>query len=250
MYYLLSTLCFIATGNLDQSFGIPTNDLRRLADRTHRPDAVIVSPFFPAASPRDLIKQHLITCTAAPGAPSTTASTACSIRVLFTDYQIDRMSRLEFFNADGDLIQMQTGMVFRPPVLVCDGPSLLMRFYANGGSALRYRAEVDFLPAAAQLDVQPDVVQDLVRPLTECGGNVDTLGGAITMMNMVSNETQRVRYDCVWLVRPSSRYLNAKPYLSLRVDSFEGFGENMSNPKCTISVTRGNDPNTCNIMHI
>lgn len=196
--------------------------MRRLSAGTHRPDAVIESPFFPAASPRDLIKQHLITCTAP-------IASACSIRVLFTDYQIDSTARLEFFNADGDLIHMFSGLVFRPPVIVCDGPSLLMRFYANGGAALRYRAAVDFLPGSAQLTAaQSNGAQDTVgwvRPITECGGRVDTLGGAITMMNMVANQTERVRYDCVWLVRPSSRYLNAMPYLSLRVDAFEGFGK-------------------------
>lgn len=209
-------------GNLDNTYGSPM-DPRRLSHPSHRPSAVIVSPFFPAASTRDLIKQHLITCTAASAANQTLS--ACSIRVLFSDFQIDLMSRMEFFNSDGDLIHMFTGLAFRPPVIVCDGPSLLMRFYANGGAELRYRAEVDFLPAAAQLAVQPDAVQDAVRPVTECGGSVDTLGGAITMMNMVAaNDSQRVHYDCIWIVRPSSRYLNAKPYLSLRVNTFEGFG--------------------------
>lgn len=198
---------------------------------------MLSSPFFPGPSPRDLIKQHLITCTAngqrsaavpsyfstaAPPAPQT----PCRIRVLFTDFQLDLQSRLEFYDADGDLIQMYTGLAGRPPALVIDGPSLLMRFYANGGAALLYRAEVDFLQPAKQLALLADGrVQDAVRPRTECGGTVDTLGGAITMMNMVANETERERYDCVWLVRPSERYRNAMRQLSLRVDTFEGFGE-------------------------
>lgn len=114
---------------------------------------------------------------------------------------------------------MYSGDVFRPPVILVQGPSLLVRFYANGASdALRYRAEVDFLDR--------DLVDLLVQPITECGGSVDTLGGAITMMNMIANDSQvSVEYDCVWLIRPSRRYLNTKPYLSFRISNFEGFGE-------------------------
>lgn len=227
------------TGNVDETYGTAADPSRIrsiIGDRVvnMRPSsgpsaAVIVSPLFPDASPRDLIKQHLITCTLrTPTTPSSVNQTtsACSIRIMFTDFQIDLMSRMEIFDSDGDLIQMFTGLVFRPPVIVCDGPSLLLRFYANGGSELRYRAEIDFLPDAGQLAVQPSVVQDMVRPRTECGGSVDTLGGAITMMNMVAaNESHSVRYDCVWLLRPSSRYVNTKPWLSLRVDTFEGLGD-------------------------
>lgn len=117
---------------------------------------------------------------------------------------------------------MYSGDVFRPPVILEPGPSLLVRFYANGAAdALRYRAEVDFL-RPNRLGIDDD---GIVQPVTECGGNVDTLGGAITMMNMVANDSRSVRYDCVWVIRPSRRYLNTKPNLSFRVSVFDGFGE-------------------------
>lgn len=104
----------------------------------------------------------------------------------------------------------------------------MVRFYANGAAdALRYRAEVDFLQTLRMEMFDADDLLgegDLVQPVTECGGNVDTLGGAITMMKMVANSSQVVRYNCVWLIRPSRRYLNTKPQLSFRVSVFDGFG--------------------------
>lgn len=126
----------------------------------------------------------------------------------------------------GHLIHMYSGDVFRPPVILEPGPSLLVRFYANGAAdALRYRAEVEFLRSIQMVSTTDDD-DGIVQPVTECGGNVDTLGGAITMMNMVANDSQSVRYDCVWLIRPSRRYLNTKPNLSFRISVFDGFGKN------------------------
>lgn len=62
-----------------------------------------------------------------------------------------------------------------------------------------------------------------LRPITDCGGFVENIGGAITMMRMLSeNESTATKtYDCVWVIKPPNSYLHLKTHLSLRVDSFE-----------------------------
>lgn len=62
-----------------------------------------------------------------------------------------------------------------------------------------------------------------LRPITDCGGFVENIGGAITMMRMLSENTSTVTktYDCVWVIKPPNSYLHLKTHLSLRVDSFE-----------------------------
>lgn len=45
------------------------------------------------------------------------------------------------------------------------------------------------------------------------------------MMNMVSEEENRILYDCIWIVRPSSRYFHQQDQLLLRVESFSKMGE-------------------------
>lgn len=64
-----------------------------------------------------------------------------------------------------------------------------------------------------------------LRPITDCGGLVESFGGAITMMKMVrANETQSKSlslYDCIWLIRPPSSYMHLKTHLMLRVETFE-----------------------------
>lgn len=64
-----------------------------------------------------------------------------------------------------------------------------------------------------------------MRPITDCGGHVETLGGAITMMHMVSNETESKVYDCYWLIRPPSSYFRMKTHMSLRVAIFENLAQ-------------------------
>lgn len=114
---------------------------------------------------------------------------------------------------------MFTGTIFRPPIIVSSGPSLLLRFNANGATGMGYRALVHFVTESQLNDVQ-------LRPDTNCGGHVEMMGGAITMMNMVSNDTGTAPrlYDCIWLIRPPVIYSHLKTHISLRVDSFDRMG--------------------------
>jgi hypothetical protein len=59
----------------------------------------------------------------------------------------------------------------------------------------------------------------------DCGGYVGELGGAITMMNMVDNETDTKLFDCIWLIRPPNTYLHLKTHLSLRVAKLDKLGK-------------------------
>lgn len=94
------------------------------------------------------------------------------------------------------------------------GSSMVIRFFANGGTGLGFKGEVRYLTE--------DVSQDpALRPITDCGGFVDTYGGAITMMKMVVNETEPKLFDCVWLIRPPSSYMHLKTHLMIRVETFE-----------------------------
>lgn len=124
---------------------------------------------------------------------------------------------LKIYDWNGQQIDVFSGAIFRPPIIVSTGPSMLIRFNANGGIALGYRADIHFFLA--------EEIPYMKQTFTDCGGFVDTLGGAITMMNMVQNETDTKRFDCIWLIRPSSNYLQLKTHLSLRVDSFHSFGK-------------------------
>lgn len=91
---------------------------------------------------------------------------------------------------------------------------MIVRFFANGGTGLGYKGEVRYLTDEAAVD-------PALRPITDCGGMVDTYGGAITMMKMVVNETEPKLFDCIWLIRPPSSYMHLKTHLMLRVETFE-----------------------------
>lgn len=124
---------------------------------------------------------------------------------------------MQIYDWNGQQIDVFSGAIFRPPIILSTGPTMLFRFSANGGIAVGYRADISFF-----LDTK---TRNINQPLTTCGGFVDTLGGAITMMNMVQNDTETKRFDCIWLIRPSTNYLHLKTHLSLRVDSFNSFGK-------------------------
>lgn len=79
-------------GNLDVVKGIPIDE-HDLAKVTHQPGAVIGSPYFPTLCSRDLIKQHMIRCEADDS--KIDDKNGCIIRILFTDFQIGKMSRME-----------------------------------------------------------------------------------------------------------------------------------------------------------
>lgn len=121
---------------------------------------------------------------------------------------------MEFIDANGDRIETVNGLVSRPKPIISSGSFMIIRFYANGGTGLGFKAEVKFLTEEAATD-------SALRPITDCGGLVDTFGGAITMMKMLINETEPLLFDCIWLIRPPNSYLHLKTHLMMRVDAFE-----------------------------
>ena len=123
---------------------------------------------------------------------------------------------LLFTDTTGERLVVK-GTMFRPPVLISSGPSVLIRFYANGSTDIGYKAKVTFLTSAAAMSSE-------LSPITNCGGMVQSVGGAITMMNMldIKNSTSsEIFFDCIWIVRPPQGYLHLKSHLSLKVESFE-----------------------------
>ncbi|KAG5327000.1 NETO1 protein, partial [Acromyrmex heyeri] len=169
---------------------------------------ILMSPFFPARYPRDLGLEYIITC------PSEVPS--CRIRLLFSDFQLATVSIIEFYDWNGQRLDVSSGARFRPPVIVSSGSSLLIRFYANGGTGLGYKAFYSF--------VIGHTYDKSVQPITDCGGYVENLGGTITMMNMVARGVKI--YDCVWLIRPPKNFLHMKTHIYLKVVSFAGMAGN------------------------
>lgn len=113
---------------------------------------------------------------------------------------------------------MSSGARFRPPVIVNSGPSLLIRFYANGGTGFGYKAFYSF--------VMGNLHDKSIQPITDCGGYVENLGGAITMMDIVSEGIKT--YDCVWLIRPPKNFLHMKTHMFLKVITFANMGNDFS----------------------
>lgn len=106
-----------------------------------------------------------------------------------------------------------------------------MRFYANGGSDAGYRAKVSFLSLEQSKDSE-------LKAQIGCGGLVESVGGAITMMNMVAknvNDTDtEVVFDCIWIVRPAQGYMHMKTHISLKVETFDKMAA-----KSEISIMQG-----------
>ncbi|XP_015185503.1 PREDICTED: uncharacterized protein LOC107071221 isoform X2 [Polistes dominula] len=169
---------------------------------------ILTSPFFPARYPRDLGLEYIITC------PSEAPS--CRIRILFSDFQLATVSIMEFYDWNGQRLDVSSGARFRPPVIVSSGPSLLIRFYANGGTGLGYKAFYSF--------VIGHLYDKSIQPITDCGGYVENLGGAITMMDMVGQGVKT--YDCVWLIRPPKNFLHMKTHMYLKVVAFADMAGN------------------------
>ncbi|XP_033342685.2 CUB and LDLa domain isoform X1 [Megalopta genalis] len=169
---------------------------------------ILTSPFFPARYPRDLGLEYVVAC------PSEALS--CRIRLLFSDFQLATVSIMEFYDWNGQRLDVSSGARFRPPVIVSSGPSLLIRFYANGGTGLGYKAFYSFVIGNA--------FDKSVQPITDCGGYVENLGGAITMMDMVGEGVKT--YDCVWLIRPPKNFLHAKTHMYLKVVAFADMAGN------------------------
>lgn len=178
--------------------------------------------------------EYLVTCP--------TEAPSCRVRILFSDFQLASVSIIEvtidtplldrfsspspvgiiwvfenkkFYDWNGQRLDVSSGARFRPPVIVSSGPSLLIRFYANGGTGLGYKAFYSF--------VFGHLLDKTVQPITDCGGYVENLGGAITMMDMVGQGVKT--YDCVWLIRPPKNFLHMKTHMYLKVVTFADMGQ-------------------------
>ncbi|XP_069689254.1 uncharacterized protein Culd isoform X2 [Periplaneta americana] len=167
---------------------------------------VLASPFFPSQYPRDLGIEYVVTCQ-----PDSTNTSSCRVRIVFRDFQLASASIMEFYDWNGHRLDVSSGSLFRPPVILTTGPSMLVRFYANGGTGSGFKAIYSFVTENFQ--------ESAIIPVTDCGGYVENLGGAITMMNMVQHGVKT--YDCVWLIRPPKNYLHLRTHLLLKVATFK-----------------------------
>uniref|UniRef100_A0A182P0W9 CUB domain-containing protein n=1 Tax=Anopheles epiroticus TaxID=199890 RepID=A0A182P0W9_9DIPT len=201
------TLEYVAERNREtiQANPGPAQNITSINNYLHH--RIITTPYFPSYYPRDFGKEYVLSCNVE----------ACRINVIFSDFQLAKTSTMEFYDWNGQRLGAVSGAIFRPPVFQSTGPSMIIRFYANGGSALGYRALVSFLHAASASDVA-------LHPNTNCGGVVENIGGAITMMKMLENANESRIYDCVWLIKPPNTYAHLKTHLSLKVDTFEKLG--------------------------
>lgn len=164
---------------------------------------VLASPFFPSPYPRDYITEYSLQC----------ASPSKLVHIIFSDFQLARSSSMDFINSNGEKY-FTTGATFRPPILISSGSSMTIRFNANGGEGV-YKAKVSCVTEEESLD-------DNMRPHTqECGGLVTSLGGFITMINILKSDDNPILYDCIWLIKPTQRYDISKTHISIKVDTFE-----------------------------
>ncbi|KAH0567072.1 uncharacterized protein LOC123263832 isoform X1 [Cotesia glomerata] len=169
---------------------------------------ILTSPFFPARYPRDLGIEYVITCP--------TEAPSCRVRVLFSDFQLATVSIIEFYDWNGQRLDVSSGARFRPPIIVSSGPSLLIRFYANGGTGLGYKAFYSYVIGHRY--------DKAIQPITDCGGYVENLGGTITMIDMVTDGVKT--YDCVWLIRPPKNFLHMKTHVYLKIVTFADMAGN------------------------
>lgn len=99
--------------NRDIITSLPGN----LEDKEGPHNREISSPFFPQYYPRDMTVEHVLTCTVE----------ACRIHVIFTDFQLSLPSTIEFFDSNGERIDVASGALFRPKIVISSGPSLVIR---------------------------------------------------------------------------------------------------------------------------
>ncbi|XP_075161919.1 CUB and LDLa domain isoform X2 [Haematobia irritans] len=164
---------------------------------------IISTPYFPMNYPRDYGTEQILTC----------ESDNCHVRLDFTDFQLGITSTLEIFDSNGQMVDSYSGEHFRPPIIISTGKSLLLQFRGNGVTSAGFRAEVTFVTPT-------QLKEDRLVPYTDCGGLVSGPGGAITMMNMIENDTDVRMFDCIWIIKPSSNFMMMKTHISLRVQEF------------------------------
>lgn len=141
---------------------------------------------------------------------------------------------MQFFDWNGQRLYLTNGQFFRPPIIVSTGPVMVIKFIANGGSNLGFKALYSFsfdssyittalLPATGMQSVTSILKKACLHNfLQDCGGLADNLGGAITMIEIAEENTKF--YDCVWIVQPQQTYANWKTHIYLSVASFSNFG--------------------------
>jgi len=168
----------------------------------------------------------------------------CRIRIEFSDFLISRSSSMEFIDTSGERFYV-TGKNFRPPILISSGASVTIRFNANGGSDLGYKAKVWFISA---LDLT-----DMSIAQTNCGGIVDLVGGVVSMMNMSRKElNDSILFDCIWIIKPPEAYLQIKSHISIQVENFEKMAsdseiqihQGITSDKAMIEVLRSSPDNS------
>ncbi|KAI5697232.1 hypothetical protein M8J75_007072 [Diaphorina citri] len=167
----------------------------------------ILSPFFPVQYPRDLAMEYIIRCV------GVNAVNNCRIRLVFSDFNLASSSVIEMLDHHKQLLDISTGALFRPNILLTRGPLLIVRFMANGGTGIGFKADYSFISA--------NYDERQLNPYTDCGGLVENTGGAITMMSMPEQY-----YDCVWIVQPLHKMYYLKTHLYVRISSARGLGNN------------------------
>ncbi|UYV76310.1 hypothetical protein LAZ67_13003317 [Cordylochernes scorpioides] len=188
---------------------------------------VVQSPHFPAGYPSDYSSEYILHNTRPHGV----------VQLIFTDFQLSPWSYLELYESNGSRIDIYNGNTFRPPLITSSGPSLVLKFRANDENASPgFKAKYTFLPEdryGHDLERSPPFRNYMSRhpalcgagrsstgsggflqASTDCGGNVDDLGGAITMMNMAAGGL----YDCVWLLYPRA---GSSASVAVRLAQFE-----------------------------
>ncbi|XP_058462956.1 uncharacterized protein LOC131437553 isoform X2 [Malaya genurostris] len=211
------TLEYVAERNRESLQGDPG----QIQNLTGSHSRIITTPYFPSYYPRDFGKEYVFSCNV----------DACRINIIFSDFQLAKTSTMEFYDWNGQRLGAVSGVSFRPPVVQSTGPSMIVRFFANGGSGLGYRAKVSFLTEESAMD--PSVLPD-----TNCGGTVENIGGAITMMNMLPSNNETRIFDCVWLLKPPNTYAHLKTHLSLKINTFEKMG-----PSSMLTMIQGTTSN-------
>ncbi|XP_053687164.1 uncharacterized protein LOC128736701 [Sabethes cyaneus] len=212
------TLEYVAERNRESLQGVPG----QVHNLTGAQSRVITTPFFPSYYPRDFGKEYVLSC----------VMEDCRINVIFSDFQLAKTSTMEFYDWNGQRLSAISGVNFRPPVVQSSGPSMIVRFFANGGSGLGYRAKVSFLTVESASN-------PVMLPNTNCGGMVENIGGAITMMNMVPSPNESRIFDCIWLLKPPNTYAHLKTHLSLKINTLDRMGS-----RSLLTVIQGTTSNS------
>lgn len=174
-----------------------------------RASGFLESPHFPVAYPSDYGVEHTLRNLDSRG----------FVQLVFTDFQISPWSYIELLDGNGSRVDVFNGNTFRPPIITSDGPIMVLRFRANDEYPdSGFRAKYTFVNYPEKYWFN--------KPSTDCGGVVEDLGGAITMMNMANPGYTR-NFDCIWLLRSETTYAY-ETHISVRVAQFEEMGPDSS----------------------